>query len=87
MTGQPIAWVALNSGTPILSADGRELGRVQDVIADRQKDIFSGVTFSDGALSGTRFIPAASIGSITDDEVRVTVSFEEAEQEIGPYEG
>jgi uncharacterized protein YrrD len=86
MTGQPIAWMALASGTPIVTADGTELGRVDEVIADRQKDIFSGITFSDGVLSGDRFVPAASIESITTDEVRLSVSSEEAEQKIEPYE-
>ena len=87
MTGQPIAWMALESGTPILTSDGTELGRVQDVIADRQKDIFSGVTFRDGILSGDRFVPATTIDTITTEEVRLSVSSEEAEQKIEPYEG
>ena len=32
-------------------------GRVHEVVADRRKDIFSGLTFSDGVLSGERFVP------------------------------
>lgn len=87
MTGQPIAWMALGSGTPIVTADGDELGRVHEVIADRQKDIFSGVTFRDGVLSGERFVPAATIDTITTDEVRLTFSANEADQKIEPYEG
>ena len=87
MTGQPIAWMALESGTPIITTDGTELGRVNEVIADRQKDIFSGITFRDGVLSGERFVPAATIDSITTEEVRLTVSSDEAEQKIEPYEG
>lgn len=87
MTGQPIAWMALNAGTRIVTTDGEELGRVHEVIADRQKDIFSGVTFRDGVLSGERFVPAGTIDTITTEEVRLTVSSEEAEQKIEPYEG
>lgn len=86
MTGRAIAWVALESGTPIVAADGTELGKVHEIIADRQKDIFSGLTFRDGILSGERFVPASAIDSITTEEVRLTVSSENAEQEIGPYE-
>ena len=79
--------MALESGTPIVTTDGNELGRVHEVIADLQKDIFSGITFRDGVLSGERFVPAASIDTITTDEVRLTVSSDEAEQKIEPYEG
>ena len=87
MTGQPIAWTALDTGTPIVTSDGTELGRVHEVVADRQKDIFSGLTFRDGVLSGERFVPAATIDAITTEEVRLTVSSAEADQKIEPYEG
>ena len=87
MTGQPIAWMALDTGTPIVTSDGTELGRVHEVVADRQKDIFSGLTFRDGVLSGERFVPAATIDTITTEEVRLTVSSAEADQKIEPYEG
>lgn len=87
MTGQPIAWMALESGTPIVTTDGTELGRVHEVIADQQKDIFSGITFRDGVLSGERFVPAATIDTITTDEVRLTLSGAETEEKIEPYEG
>lgn len=87
MMGQPIAWMALESGTAIVTSDGTELGRVHEVVADRQKDIFSGITFRDGVLSGERFVPAATIDTITSEEVRLTVSSAEAEGKIEPYDG
>jgi uncharacterized protein YrrD len=79
--------MALDTGTPIVTSDGTELGRVHEVVADRQKDIFSGLTFRDGVLSGERFVPAATIDTITTEEVRLSVSSAEAEQKIEPYEG
>lgn len=79
--------MALESGTPIVTTDGTELGRVHEVIADQQKDIFSGITFRDGVLSGERFVPAATIDSITTEEVRLTVSSDDAEKKIEAYEG
>ncbi len=79
--------MTLKSGTRIAASDGSELGRVHEVIADRQKDIFSGVTFRDGLLGKERFVPAEVIGEITADEVRLTVGGDEAEEKIQPYEG
>ena len=87
MAEQPISWMALTSGTPIVASDGAELGRVQDVVADREKDIFSGVTFSEGLRGGIRFVPAALIDLITDSSLTLTVTEEEAGQKIEPYEG
>lgn len=86
MTGQPIAWMALSPGTSIVTSDGHELGRVHEVVADRQKDIFSGITFRDGVMSGDRFVPASSIDSITTEQVVLTLAADEADEKIGPYE-
>jgi len=87
MAGEPISWMTLGSGTRIATADGTEVGRVHEVIADRQKDIFSGITFRDGLLGGDRFVPADLIGDMTSDEVRLTVGADEAEEKIQPYKG
>ena len=58
---QPISWLALEKGTPVVAADGEEVGKVREVIADEQKDIFSGVTVDTGLLSEPRFVPAEMI--------------------------
>ena len=87
MADEPISWMTLSSGTPIVSSDGEELGRVQDVVADRQKDIFSGVTFRDGVLGGDQFVPAELVETITADRVTLSASADEAKGKIEPYEG
>jgi len=87
MSDEPISWMTLGAGARIATSDGTEVGRVHEVIADRQKDIFSGITFREGLLSGDRFIPADLIGGITSDEVRLTIAASDAEEKIQPYEG
>ena len=86
MAEEQIAWMALSSGTPIVTADGTELGRVHEVIADRQKDIFSGVTFRDGVLGKDQFVPAALVDRLTSEQVLLTASAAEAKEKIEPYE-
>ena len=86
MADQPISWMTLDAGIRIAASDGVEVGRVHEVIADRQKDIFSGITFRDGVLGGVRFVPAALIDRITEDEVVLTVAGADAEEKIEPYE-
>lgn len=84
-TDAPIAWLALDTGTPIFSSDDTEIGKVNDIVADREKDIFSGITFRPGLLETTLFIPATAIESMTDSAVKLSLTKSEAEA-LEPYE-
>lgn len=84
MSDAPIAWLALEEGTPILASDGEEIGRVTTVVADEQKDIFSGVTFRPGLLDGQRFVPADSIDRLTEAAVHLNITADQA-AELEPY--
>jgi uncharacterized protein YrrD len=84
MSDTPIAWLALEEGTPIVASDGEEVGRVATVVADEQKDIFSGVTFKPGLLDGQRFVPADSIDRLTESAVHLKITAEQA-AELEPY--
>jgi len=81
----PISWITLEQGTVVRSSDGEEVGSVHEVIADRQKDIFSGLTIDSGLLSSKRFAPADVIEDISTDGVRLTISASEAE-DLADYE-
>lgn len=70
----------------MLAAGGEEVGKVREVIADEQKDIFSGVTLDTGLLSEPRFVPAEMIEEMTDDVVTLVIPAERA-GELKPYEG
>ncbi len=82
----PIAWLALEKGTPIHTADGQQLGKVSTVVADEEKDIFSGVTFRPGLLEAERFIPAELIDQMTEKAVYLTISAADADR-LQSYEG
>jgi DNA end-binding protein Ku len=60
----PIAWLALGKGTPVYSSDGEEIGKVSTVVADVQKDIFSGIAFKHGFLGSEHFVPADDIDPV-----------------------
>lgn len=84
MSDTPIAWLALDEGTPIVASDGEEVGRVATVVADEQKDIFSGVTFRPGLLDGQRFVPADAIDRLTEAAVHLKITAAQA-AELDPY--
>jgi uncharacterized protein YrrD len=75
----PIAWLALEEGTPVVASDGTEVGRVTSVVADEQKDIFSGVAFRHGLLDGQRFVPASAIERLTTAAVHLSIPAAETE--------
>jgi hypothetical protein len=81
----PIAWPALAPGTDVIASDGTDIGKVTDVIADREKDIFSGISFRSGILDQERFAPADQIDEITTVAVRLRLD-PEAVADLEPYE-
>lgn len=81
-TGQPIAWLALRKGHPIVDAGGEEIGHLTEVVADVQKDIFSGLKWRHGIIGSEHFVPAASIGELTSEAVHLTVSGDDAQHEL-----
>ena len=74
----PTSWMTLEKGTTVLSSDGEELGSIAEVIADRQKDIFSGVTINSGLLSSNRFAPAAIIDEMSPTSVTLSITAAQA---------
>lgn len=86
LSDRPIAWVALDEGAAVFASDGSEVGRVGTVVADEQKDIFSGITLRTGLLAAERFVPADAVEEITEGGVRLSLSAAETDA-LEPYEG
>jgi uncharacterized protein YrrD len=82
----PIAWSVLPKGTPVYASDGAELGKVAEIIADEQKDIFSGISLNPGLFKEERFVPADLIEEMTHEAVRLSVSSEQADLQLEPNE-
>lgn len=76
---RPISWMALQDGTPVLASDGNEVGKVTEVVADRAKDIFSGIRFRHGLFGSEHFVPADKVAEITQEDVTLTMTAAEAE--------
>jgi uncharacterized protein YrrD len=76
-----IAWLALEKGTPVVDATGAEIGKVSQVVADEQKDIFSGIQWREGMLGDEHYVPADLIDELTTEAVRLSVSGDDARQD------
>lgn len=82
---KPVSWMTLAEGTEVVASDGADLGKVTSVIADVEKDIFSGIEFRSGFLSSTTYAPADLVAEITEDRVTLSITQEEAE-DLAPGE-
>jgi uncharacterized protein YrrD len=60
--GDPVSYLVLAEGTPVLSADGERIGKVEHVLADPEHDVFDGLVIDMHAGSrGHRFADADQI--------------------------
>ncbi|HEX7254869.1 MAG TPA: PRC-barrel domain-containing protein [Gaiellaceae bacterium] len=77
MPGDPVSWLLIEPGWKVVAADGTEVGRVEEVVGDPEKDIFSGIAISSGLLTGLlakpKFVPAERIRLITEGEIELDV--------------
>ncbi|HEX3840683.1 MAG TPA: hypothetical protein VHU85_07820 [Acidimicrobiales bacterium] len=76
MDGKPISYLALATGTPVLSASGSEFGTVAHVLQIPELDEFDGIVVS--TKDGHRFVDRNQITEITTTSVQCNVSDEEA---------
>lgn len=72
----PIAYTALQPGTPVQTSDGHQFATVEAVLVDEKVSVFDGVVVQ--TSDGTRFVDADQIGSIYATRVCTTLSAEQA---------
>jgi rRNA processing protein Gar1 len=65
VAGDPVSWLLVEPGWPVVDANGRRVGKVDEVLGDEQTDIFHGLVV-DG-----RKILAESVGEIREGEIRL----------------
>ena len=73
---QPIAYTALQPGTPVHTSDGHPFATVQAVLVDEKVSVFDGIVVQ--TAEGTRFVDADHIGLIYTSHVGTTLSSEQA---------
>jgi hypothetical protein len=75
--GDPISYLVLSEGTPVLAGDGARIGRVEHVLADPDADVFDGLVIEmDGG--GHRFADATQVAAIHEGAVTLTLDGEAA---------
>jgi hypothetical protein len=74
--GDPTSYMAVAKGTPVLSTEGREFGRVKRVLAVPIKNVFDGIVIS--TPEGDRFVDAPEVDRLYERAVLTRLTDEEA---------
>jgi hypothetical protein len=77
----------IRSGWKVLSSDGQEVGRVDEVTGDETQDIFDGLAVATSALSKPRYVPAERVATIVEGIVNIQLTrdqFEHADEYLEP---
>jgi sporulation protein YlmC with PRC-barrel domain len=70
--GYPIHYAAVKRGTPVYASDGRQVGKVDEVVDNYREHILDGVVIemTDGAL---RFVDAPEVSRTAERAVRLSI--------------
>ena len=71
--GRPISYMALEVGTPVLTAAGSEFGTVEHVLQVPELDVFDGLAIKTHH-HGIRFVDRDQVGDIWTNAVHTTIT-------------
>ena len=67
----PVAWIVIEHGWEVVDAKGEHVGRVEEVVGDREEDIFNGLKVATSLLGKAEYVPAENVGAITEGRVQL----------------
>ena len=76
----PVSWFLIRSGWKVVSADGHEIGRVDEVTGDETHDIFDGLAVATSVLGKPRYVPAERVATIEEGTVHLTLTRDECDR-------
>jgi len=77
---EPVAWRVMEQGWSVVSSDGIEVGKLDQITGDIEGDIFDGITVGDGGtvLTRAKYVPAEHVARIWRGEIVLGLSAEDA---------
>ncbi len=76
----PVSWLMIEAGWKVRTADGSEVGEVDEVTGDSNVDIFDGLAISTSAFGKPRYVPSERVAEITEGAVRLSLTREQVER-------
>ena len=76
----PVSWFLIRPGWKVVAADGTEVGRVDEIRGDQERDIFDGLDVAASVFGAARYVPAEQVDRIEEGLVRLTLTGDEAKR-------
>jgi hypothetical protein len=80
--GHAVHYTALELGTPVVSSDGEEVGKVAEVLDNLPEHIFDGLVIDTGS-GGRKFVDAPEVARTAERAVTLTITAAQV-AELGP---
>lgn len=81
MSAEPqVAWIAVEAGAVVHSADGTQIGTMREIAGDEEHDIFDGLVVATPGSETPRYIPAERVKGIWPMRIETDLSAAEAAQ-------
>jgi uncharacterized protein YrrD len=81
----PVSWFLIEPGWKVVTADGKEVGEVREIVGDTGADIFDGLVVVKGLLRRAKYVPAEDVTTIYEGRVELGLSSDRFD-ELGEYD-
>jgi hypothetical protein len=76
----PVSWLMIEPGWKVVSADGKELGHVDEVTGDSSNDIFNGLAVASGVFGKPKYVPAEQVARIVEGRVELALTRQQVDR-------
>ena len=85
MPSDPVSWLMIEPGWKVVSADGKDLGHVDEVTGDSSNDIFNGLAIASGVFGKPKYVPAEQVARIVEGRVELALTRQQVDR-LSEYE-
>ncbi len=79
-SGEPASWLLVEAGWKVAASGGEEVGTVDEVLGDRNADIFDGLAVKTSRLGAARYVEADRVSRIEPGRVHLDLDAREVER-------
>jgi sporulation protein YlmC with PRC-barrel domain len=73
VTGEPVSWKVVEPGWQVIGSNGKEIGKVDEVLGDPEADIFNGLRVGTGLLAQPVYVAAERVAWIREGEIELDI--------------
>ena len=76
----PVSWLVIERGWAVVDEAGNEVGQVEEIVGDENRDIFNGLTIATGLFARGQYVAAEDVAEITEGRVRLRLTKDAVER-------